>query len=55
MSSLKDEAHLAKGFDHPSVKKLGKRLLTLSKKLRTIAAKKYELRTQTSFKGLSKL
>merc|ERR1711964_543244 len=52
MSSLKDEAHLAKGFDHPSVKKLGKRL-TLSKKLRTIAAKKYELRTQTSFKGLS--
>merc|ERR1711964_328716 len=55
MSSLKDEAHLAKGFDHPSVKKLGKRLLTLSKKLRTIAAKKYELRTNTSFKGLSKL
>merc|ERR1711964_269425 len=55
MSSLKDEAHLANGYDLPSVKKLGKRLLTLSKKLRTIAAKKYELRTNTSFKGLSKL
>merc|ERR1711964_532439 len=55
MNSRKDEVIATKGFDSPAVKKLGKKLLTLSKKLRLVAMKRYALRTQTSFKGLSNL
>merc|ERR1711964_573076 len=55
MNSRKDEVIATKGFDSPAVKKLGKKLLTLSKKLRLVAMKRYALRAHTSFKGLSNL
>merc|ERR1711964_322447 len=55
MNSRKDEVIATKGFDSPAVKKLGKKLLTLSKKLRLVAMKRYALRTHTSFKGLTNL
>merc|ERR1711964_363325 len=45
MNSRKDEVIATKGFDSPAVKKLGKKLLTLSKKLRLVAMKRYALRT----------
>jgi len=44
ITSRKDTVHANNGSDHPTVKKLGRQIQTLSKKLRTVSMKRYKLR-----------
>merc|ERR1712167_282736 len=47
-SRKRDYACTVKGFDHPTVKKLNKRLQILGKQLRKVSMQRYQLRNKRS-------
>merc|ERR1711964_79865 len=52
LNERKDMIHATKGWDHPSIKKLSRKGLTLSKKLGQLSRKRYKLRTGGSMTQL---